>query len=222
MLASGHFQDAIEPPSASDVVVLIVYSRLGTALPERSGTREYRGIDGRAPVTGTEWEFEDALEAHRARGAPDLLAYRKIGDPTASLADSVKRAEQERQWDALQAFWRRYFEAGSLFLAGSSKFQTLDEFDQKLEADLVALIERRIAHGLEAAPGAAEATWFKGSPFRKFAPPLRACRQPPSAPPHSSLFLEQAARASPRWPGPASCPPCSRPRPFPASPSGAG
>src|SRR5919112_6401749 len=60
MLASGHFQDVIEPPSACDVVVLIVYSRLGTPLPERTTVRSYAGLDGRAPVTGTEWEFEDA------------------------------------------------------------------------------------------------------------------------------------------------------------------
>jgi hypothetical protein len=169
MLASGHFQDAIEPPSASDVVVLIVYSRLGTFLPEHSTGREYRGLDGRAPVTGTEWEFEEALQANRARGAPDLLAYRKVGDPGASLADAARRAEQERQWGALEAFWRRHFEAGSLFLAGSSKFRTLDEFDRKLEADLVTLIERRIAAGLETDRNAADVVWFKGSPFRGLA-----------------------------------------------------
>ena len=33
MVASGHFQDSIEPPSAFDIVVLIVWSRLGTPLP---------------------------------------------------------------------------------------------------------------------------------------------------------------------------------------------
>ena len=71
MLASGHFQDLIEPPSKADVRVLIVWSRLGTALPERTSVREYRGIDQRAPVTGTEWEFEEALQSKRRRGAPD-------------------------------------------------------------------------------------------------------------------------------------------------------
>ena len=76
MVASGHFQDSIEPPSAFDVVVLIVWSRLGTSLPERTAVREYRGIDGRAPVTGTEWEFEEALQAAQKSGAPDLLVYR--------------------------------------------------------------------------------------------------------------------------------------------------
>src|ERR1700761_7842251 len=40
MLASGHFQDSIETPSAFDVVVLILWSRLGTVLPERTAVRE--------------------------------------------------------------------------------------------------------------------------------------------------------------------------------------
>src|ERR1700689_784790 len=49
MVASGHFEDSIEPPSAFDIVVLIVWSRLGTLLPERTSVREHRGIDGRTP-----------------------------------------------------------------------------------------------------------------------------------------------------------------------------
>jgi hypothetical protein len=51
MLASGHFQDAVEPPSKFDIVVMILWSRLGTPLPEKTAEREYRGIDGRAPDT---------------------------------------------------------------------------------------------------------------------------------------------------------------------------
>ena len=169
MLASGHFQDAIEPPSQSDIVVLVVYSRLGTPLPERTAARAYRGIDGRVPVTGTEWEFEEALEANRSRGAPDLVAYRKLGDPQTSLADPGKRAEQERQWDNLESFWRRHFEGGGVFLAGSSKFRTLEEFDAKLEADLVRIIEAKVAAGLKDVSAGEEATWLHGSPFQGLA-----------------------------------------------------
>ncbi|WP_375460409.1 AAA family ATPase [uncultured Enterovirga sp.] len=169
MLASGHFQDAIEPPSRSDVLVLVVYSRLGTPLPERTASREYRGIDGRTPVTGTEWEFEEALEAKQLRGAPDLLAYRKLGDPQASLADAGKRAEQERQWDALERFWGRHFEGGGQFISGSKKFRSLEEFDKILEADLVAMIEAKIAEGLRSDAGLGEVTWLHGSPFQGLA-----------------------------------------------------
>jgi hypothetical protein len=90
-LASKHFQDLVDPPSRFDIVLLFVWSRLGTPLPEKTELREYRGIDGRAPVTGTEWEFEDALQANRARGGkgpPDLLVYRRQGGATASLENA--------------------------------------------------------------------------------------------------------------------------------------
>ena len=40
MLASGHFQDAIIPPSETDIVVLILWSRLGAPLPERTERHE--------------------------------------------------------------------------------------------------------------------------------------------------------------------------------------
>src|ERR1700722_14994348 len=76
MIASGHFQDSIESPGAFDVVILILWSRLGTMLPERTAIREYKGSDGRSPVTGTEWEFEEAFAAAKKTGAPDLLVYR--------------------------------------------------------------------------------------------------------------------------------------------------
>src|SRR4051794_3523835 len=54
-LATAHFQDNIELPSTHDIVIMILWSRLGTPLPIRTDVREYKGIDGRTPVTGTEW-----------------------------------------------------------------------------------------------------------------------------------------------------------------------
>src|SRR5580704_15684784 len=110
MLASKHFQDAIDRPSSFDIVLLFVWSRLGTPLPETTAVREYRGIDGRAPVTGTEWEFEDALKANRERdgkGPPDLLVYRRTGGAMVALEDAAKRDEQIKQFEALEAFWQR-------------------------------------------------------------------------------------------------------------------
>ena len=116
MAASGHFQDSIEPPSAFDVVVLIVWSRLGTALPERTEIREYRGIDGRAPVTGTEWEFEEALQAAQKSGAPDLLVYRSRKPAPFDTHDPNRFEEQSQQLKALNGFWERYFSNQGLFI----------------------------------------------------------------------------------------------------------
>ena len=58
-------------PGSSDMLVLILWARLGTPLPDQ----RYRGIDGRIPVTGTEWEFEAALAAHRQSGVLDLCIH---------------------------------------------------------------------------------------------------------------------------------------------------
>ena len=152
MLASGTFQDNITPPSQSDVMVLIVWSRLGTPLPARTALREYRGIDGRQGVTGTEWEFETAMAAQREKGAPDLLAYRKTADPTVSLRDKAAKAAAEEQWEKLDTFWTRHFVERGMFKAAFSEFSGLDEFEAKLERDLRRLIEERIAAQREQGP----------------------------------------------------------------------
>jgi hypothetical protein len=166
MLASGHFQDQITPPSESDIVVFIVWSRLGTPLPLKTETREYRGIDGRVPVTGTEWEFEDALAAQKRRGAPDLLAYRKQADPTVSLKDKAAKTLAEEQWDRLEVFWTRWFVNRGQFRAAFNEFADLDGFEVKLESDLKSLIEKWIEAFRATEQNAPVATWYESSPFR--------------------------------------------------------
>jgi len=165
MLASGHFQDAIEPPSESDIVILILWSRLGTPLPEKTGVREYRGLDGRTPVTGTEWEFEDALAAARSRGAPDILVFRNISPATIDARDAQARARSLAQLDALDTFWTRYFADRGVFLAASAEYRTLEEFATRLEESLRKLIERRIKLQAAGSGGDLQPTWL-GNPFR--------------------------------------------------------
>lgn len=163
LIASGHFQDALDPPSETDIVVLILWSRLGTPLPEKTGMREYRGIDGRAPVTGTEWEYEDALKAARERGAPDLLAFRNRSPTPIDPRDPEARARSNAQLDALDAFWHRHFADRGVFLAAYEEYATLEQFAARLEESLRKLIERRI----KALPAdeTGDQTWF-APPFR--------------------------------------------------------
>ena len=163
MLASGHFQDAIDPPSKADIVILILWSRLGTPLPERTGAREYRGIDGRAPVTGTEWEYEDALQAARNAGAPDILTFRKVSPALIDPHDPTARKRSLDQLDALDTFWKRHFADRGVFLAAYDEYRTLEEFARRLEESLRKLIERRVA-ALAGAP--AQAPIWPGAPFR--------------------------------------------------------
>ncbi len=164
MLSSAHFQDVIEPPSAFDIVVLILWSRLGTPLPEKTAKREYRGIDGRAPVTGTEWEYEEALKVAQEKKAPDLLAFRNISPAPFDTRDAKARARSNAQLDALDQFWGRHFADKGVFLAAYDGYRTLEEFAQRLEESLRKLIERRIK---DASGGdlRSEPIWL-GEPFR--------------------------------------------------------
>jgi hypothetical protein len=167
MLASGHFQDAIVAPGESDILLLILWARLGTPLPEHTQTRDYRGIDGRMPVTGTEWEFESALSAHKERGAPDLLAYRKKSLPIAKYESAADLEELRRQLEKLDAFWKRHFLDLGEFRAAYNEFSDINNFEIKLDADLRKLIERRIgALEEQRDPASPASTWFEGSPFR--------------------------------------------------------
>jgi WD40 repeat protein len=169
MVASGHFQDSIDPPSSFDVVLLILWSRLGTLLPEQTAIREYRGIDGRQPVTGTEWEFEEALQGARQRGAPTLLVYRKRSPASIDLRDAHLRERQLQQLATLDRFWAQHFVNQGEFIGGYNEFSGEAEFAASLETHLRKLIEKRIAElGLQADAQAAR-LWMQ-EPFRGLEP----------------------------------------------------
>ncbi len=170
MLASGHFQDIVDAPSNADIFVMILWSRLGTPLPERTDKRDYRGLDdGRTPVTGTEWEFEDALAAHRRRQAPDLLVYRKTAKGIAEFAGADDLDAAARQKRALDIFWDRYFGSPALsFKAAFNLFSNLDEFESQFESHLRELLRRRLPPGpLRGARRSSDRIeWWSGSPYR--------------------------------------------------------
>ncbi len=107
LLATHHFQDPrnIPVPHDSDVVVVILWSRLGVSLPED----EYRGAISGRPVTGTEWEFEDALKAARDTGSPDLMLYRKTHAVSVSLDDDTELERRRDQKRLLEGFMGRWF-----------------------------------------------------------------------------------------------------------------
>jgi WD40 repeat protein len=152
MRATEHFQEQIPPPSACDIVVCVLWSRLGTRLPKHVS----------APgKTGTEWEFEDAARSYREKQIPDLLVYRKKKEPLASLRDEPGYEEKRKQLKALDAFVRRWFESeDGTFKAAFKAFEKLDQFEDMLERDLRKLILER----LKRSP-MPERTWH-GDPFR--------------------------------------------------------
>ncbi|MDM7861360.1 AAA family ATPase [Alteromonas sp. ASW11-36] len=144
------FQKQIVAPDKADLVVCVLWKRLGSELPE-----DYKRDDGTIP-TGTEYEFETAMDKALVEQVPDILLYRK----TEKVFYDADRLEQEKaEMQALEAFWRRWVqnEQGH-FTAAFKPFESTDFFEQQFEQDLRVWLKNQTQ----------EVTWpeAKGSPYR--------------------------------------------------------
>jgi len=166
MLATTDFQGNIPKPSDFDIVICILWSRLGSPLNEK-----YRRADGSPYESGTEYEFEGANEARQLLGKPELLVYRNRQQPMIPIEPELERNEKIRQFDSLQKFLKRWFlnPDGTVRIA-SNDYKDLADFEEKLESNLRDLI-LTLAPPL---PGqqivAGPPRYDKGSPFRQLRP----------------------------------------------------
>ncbi|MCC7273867.1 MAG: AAA family ATPase [Alphaproteobacteria bacterium] len=167
--ADRNFQDQIPDVAGTDLVVCILWRRIGSPLPATWRRR----ADGSAYESGTVFEFETAMAANAARKTPDILLYRKTagqvrdtGDPLEERED--ERRQEEEQLAGLRAFWRRWFrDAEGHFTAGFHPFRTTDEFERQVEDHLGKWLRDRGHLGRSHVP------WpiaERGSPFRGLSP----------------------------------------------------
>lgn len=142
LLASHHFQEKITVPHETDIVVVILWSRLGLTLP----SDKFPGPLSLKDVTGTEWEFEDALKSYRECNRPDMLMYRKKVEVTGSLDDENAVSQRLQQIRLVKDFFRRWFvnEKDQLASAASWSFDDAAAFEEMLETHLRELIRRRL------------------------------------------------------------------------------
>lgn len=163
--AHAHFQEEIEKPSDADIVVCILWSRLGTRLPD-----QFRRADGTTYDSGTEWEFEDALISFRETGKPDIMVYRKTAPPISDMSDEqalIDRLEQKKKLDAFLNKWFGSHDSG--FKSAFHPFDTPDRFEEMAEEHLRRLMRAKVPERLSDDSGAPAVTWTRGSPFRGLA-----------------------------------------------------
>ena len=160
--AAKSFQPQIPAAVASDIVVSIFWTRIGTELPADFP----RMPNGKPYPSGTAYELLTALEASKAGGVPDVYVFRKTADATLPMADVERRRQAQTQLDALEAFWSEWFrsEKGE-FKAAFQNFLSTDVFEHQVELLLRQWLETRGFLGPRIA-------WpkEKGSPFRGLAP----------------------------------------------------
>ena len=103
LLVTASFQEQVPRPSEADIAIVILWSRIGTSLPAHICRP-----DGSTYSSGTEFEFEDAVDGFRRNGKPELLVYRK----TARLnwpGDDALTAQRVAQKVALDGFMDKWF-----------------------------------------------------------------------------------------------------------------
>ena len=157
--AGESFQTQLPRPSQCDIVICILWSRLGTRLPPN-----IRRPDGSTYSSGTEYEFEDAVHGFEANGRPKLLVYRKQTAPTVRLddLDGARAAlEQKARLDEFCERWFRHPEGG--LARAFHPFREIDEFEHIVESHLVRILDQHMdAASTEGEQGAV----WSGRPYR--------------------------------------------------------
>ena len=173
MLAHGDFQDNIKNPADFDLVVCLLWSRLGTPLPEK-----YIRTDGSRYLSGTEYEFEQAQSARDAKRReaeekalidildlrPDLMVYRRTSKPFIPL-DASDYKERKEQWERVGVFVKNWFEnpKDQTLAVAFKPYDTLDEFEERLQSDLIRYIQTKLKSGDQPlAPVIAPSTLWTG------------------------------------------------------------
>jgi len=138
LLASDTFQAQIHPPRDTDIYIGILWSRIGSPLPE-----SILRPDGTRYDSGTAFEFEDALQGYKENGKPEMLLYRKTGAPVMSLSDGPAVLERLDQIKRLHAYIERWLiaEDGS-FIGAFHNFDESEQFEVMTEIHLRKMVEK--------------------------------------------------------------------------------
>lgn len=138
LLASDTFQAQIHPPRETEIYVGVVWSRIGSPLPD-----SIRRPDGTIYESGTAFEFEDALAGHRETGLPEMLLYIKNGAPMISLQDKAIVLDRLEQIERLNAYREKVLigEDGS-FVAAFHVFDQTEQFETMVETHLRKLVQK--------------------------------------------------------------------------------
>ncbi len=141
MLAHLEPQEVLEQnllhPSACEIVIVIFGYRMGTPLSEK-----YRKSNDERYLSGTEYEYWDALNAAKKQGGiPKVLVYRKQGAPDVNAADP-QRKEKLEQWDRVEAFFAGFKNADESLRISCNSYTTPSQYKEMLEEALREIVTR--------------------------------------------------------------------------------
>ncbi len=118
-------------PEDCDLAVIVLWSRIGTPLPADFELKE----DGTPYLSGTEWEYLNALKGYRNNSRRGVWVYRRRGAPKFAL-DDPDLPEQQEQWNKLQKFFAAFINPDGSLAGGINYYEAPDDFRRQFEHHL--------------------------------------------------------------------------------------
>lgn len=158
LTAAQSFQAGLLSPADCDIVLVMLWTRLGTPL----ASVPYGGM------TGTEWEFVDAVESSARHGTPEVLVYKKTTPRLVDITNAEATREALDDRGRLESFFRtHFFNPDGSFQRAFRQFDNDRALRELVEGQLRKLLNRRIS--AERGFLAAASDW-RDSPFRPTGP----------------------------------------------------
>jgi hypothetical protein len=134
-------------PSTCDIVIVVLWARMGTPLPET-----IRKADGERYLSGTEWEYLDAIDS-TWEPKPEVLVYRRTERPKVDLDDD-DYSEKLAQYQKVKSFFAQFRNTDGSLIGGINEYAAPDKFKALLRQHLDELLHphRPLAPGNGKAP----------------------------------------------------------------------
>src|SRR5579863_6923380 len=140
--AHDTYQGQIFDPADAEIVICILWARLGSPLPDEP---RFRRSDDTRYESGTQYEIERALEARQNGQGPDLFLYCKNEVSYVAKTDTRKARAELDQKDRLDSFIERCFRhADGTQRRAVLEFSDAGAFEENLEKHLRKRIEERL------------------------------------------------------------------------------
>jgi AAA ATPase domain len=155
------YREQIPNTGAYDLVISIIWSRLGTRL-----SPAFVMPDGSQPKAASEYEIGWVLDqVNRTPGFPELKVYRNGAPPPAPLEAKTQREAFFRDWDAVQEFFT-VWEKQKTFVEACSRYSDLQEFENLFRAHFRDFLTRQLEKEIVPRKPVVRGPRTKAEPYR--------------------------------------------------------
>ncbi|MBN8592372.1 MAG: SUMF1/EgtB/PvdO family nonheme iron enzyme [Anaerolineae bacterium] len=143
-------------PSACDLVIVLFWSRMGSPLI----------MDKREYLSGTHYEYSEALQGYQQRGKPTVWLYRCAEEPSIKLTDP-KRDDKIKQFDHVTQFFKQFQDSEGRYTGGVNQYVSHADFKELFKEQLLTYLRHRRDRGSQpSAPVVPSTPRFTGVPYR--------------------------------------------------------